>query len=114
MMPEATRAYIILSQAWYGPANLERRPDLVDEISFGLMYPDGSVEYMTRVEWVPLFREQAGARLCVFADEFEAFTGMADVFESLGARIRKVMTPPEFIDLLHRQGFEDWTPRERT
>lgn len=116
------KQYIILSEAWYGEANLrpQLRPDMkpylrkVDNVEFGFYAPDGGTSGEMGVNWYQL-ESDGSPVLCleVFNDAWRALAQFKDVIDALAEVDGQDITPQQFCAILDRCGFVDATPRER-
>lgn len=109
------KEFIILSEAWYGPANFATMKDVTDQISFGvyLRNPDDGCIAEAVFEWHILGRDTA-CQLQMFDDSWALFESCPDLFQEL-AKIRgTVFTTTMLVSALLAAGFTDATPRTRS
>lgn len=97
------RTFVHLSRAWYGPANLGRWSEYIDEVCFS----PGRGELMMR--WYQLGKD-AAPRLEVFDDSWIGLWECKDVLEAMAEADSENIDPGEFCQLLLRLGFRDETP----
>lgn len=105
----AVRAFSILSQAWYGAANL-RSADYTDQISIGMYHLEGGTSGEFTVQWIPLLGRPF-AQLQVFDDAWDALHQFQDVLAKMAERDKENITPEEFAELLLSCGVVDQTKR---
>jgi hypothetical protein len=100
-----TRGYHWTSRAWYADAC--RRPDITDEVTFGLYCTDGGTTGEMTMKWVDL-GPYAAAQLCVFNDAWKVLASMTDLIGALG-RLGEHVTAEQFCAVLRNLGFKDLT-----
>lgn len=125
-MGKPIRGFTILSEAWYGKANLAApsRPRLVDQVMFGVYYraADGSSEgcdYECAMRWIDLSNghQRPTPEFNAFSDSWAVFADEPTVFaflaQSADPKQGKTFTVRDFCDLLESVGFVDLTDRKQ-
>lgn len=104
------RAFIMLSEAWYGEAN--RRDDIVEEITIGFYHPfdEGTYGEFT-VEWIKL-SGSVHSRMKMFDEFWHLLPLFKDFLEMLSLNGPYSISPTLFAQKLRGLGFVDDTPRE--
>jgi len=114
-----TLQFIVLSEAWYGPANLNNRTDdLVDDINIGLNYPSGGTAGEFTIRW-----ERIGGKVApkieIWHDAWTIFDEpkIQALFRALATAAQPENFPNPTVDrvkkILDGIGIEDATPRTR-
>lgn len=102
------REFVILSEAWYGPACRTNRPDQPrDEICITTETDGGEVF----LRWYDLELDVQTIRLEVHEDAWAAFADLADVLELLGRYNGRTPRPSAMAEALRQLGLTDATPR---
>ena len=102
----ATRGYYQRSRAWWGEGNQER--DVVDQVTFGLYYPDGGTDGELMVRWLAV-GQSVFPQLTVFHSSWRILAAFADVLAILGKLEDTEVSPKKFCAMLQALGFEDRT-----
>lgn len=108
------RAFIQLSRAWYGPANLEHIPAkarIADEITIGFYYEEGGTTGELTIEWVKLSGRTA-PRLKAFDDSWDALWQCRDLLGKMAEIDDQNITPEAFCKILEGLGIKDRTPEK--
>ncbi len=106
---EPIRGFYHLSEAWYGPANLQHCSS-IDEVNFGMYYPEGGTAGEMSVRWKELGKKSV-PQLQVFDDAWETLASFSDLLPMLAEVNDENITPVQFCEILKRAGFTDLTPR---
>lgn len=106
------RAFIILSQAWYGDTALpaQDRAKGVDEIMMGFYCPDGGTSGEFSIKWAPL-GDRLVPRLKAFDDSWSALANFSDVIEKLAAIDGSNPSVEQVATILKSCGVADKTER---
>ena len=107
--PSPVRGFTHVSRAWYASSWLSTT-NLIDEIVFGLYFPDGGTSGEMTVKW-SMLAGRPTAKLNVFHDAWMALSQMPDLVAALGALPEREsnITPSQFTALLLSLGFTDLT-----
>ena len=105
------RGFTILSEAWYGPANLPARNDVKEQIMIGMYHPEGGTSGEFAIRWIMLSGKLT-PRLEVFNDAWHALWQFADLLERLPDFDSQDAEPSRIIKLLKDLGCKDLTERE--
>ena len=108
MVDEYVHGFVLLSEAWYGPAN--RTKDVSEDICFGLYHREGGCRWEAGIQWGEPTRT---AHVRIYADAFAALTSAPVVAFLQALAESHDPSPVEVRAMLLRCGFEDLTPRKR-
>lgn len=105
------KQFIILSESWYGPANLEQL-DLVEEITISFIPEPEDVEstFQFRVFWKKSDFKSV-AKLEVYQDVFPFLHEFQDII--LALKGTDYLPPGRFVTLLKKHGYQDVTDRQK-
>jgi hypothetical protein len=104
------RGFTVLSQSWYGPANLRGSDEIQDEIMIGMYHPDGGTTGEFGIRWIKLGGKYS-PRLEVFDDSWHALWQFADLLERLPDFDGEDPEPSRIMALLLQLGVKDLTDR---
>lgn len=105
------RGFVHLSRAWYGAANLERKDEVVDSVSFGYYSPDGGTTGEMTVTWQILSGKVVPC-LKVWDDAWDALYRFQDVLKEMRKADDLNIDAEEFCNLLKHCGLVDMTEEE--
>lgn len=115
------KQYVLLSEAWYGDANLrplphpEIKPYLrkVDNVQFGFYSPDGGTSGEMGMNWYVLEGDKSAVPcLECWDDAWHALFQFKDVLMAMAHFDAQDITPKDFCQILDHCGFVDATPRK--
>ena len=78
------------------------------EVYFGMYYKSGGADGEMKVEW-EMLNDAFVPRLCAFDDAWKLLPGFHDVIAEMAKVNDKNITEPEFVQLLEKCGFLDFT-----
>lgn len=106
------RAFVILSQAWYGGSSLPPKYESTghDEITMGFYCPDGGTSGEFTIAWAPL-GDRLVPRLKAFDDSWSALALFSDVVQKLAEIDGTNPSVEQVADILKSCGVVDKTER---
>lgn len=104
------RGFHHLSRSWYGASILADMEGVQDEITFGLMDPNGGTEGEMTMQWVDL-GNRVVPKLTAFYDSWRVLAGFPDLIANLGEADGENISPEHFREMLKECGFTDLTKK---
>ncbi len=107
------RGFHHFSRAWYA-SRISPCDGAVDDIMFGMYYPNGGCDGEIKAAWYPLGRWQPTPHVGIFDDAWHLFVDFHDFFTDLANYKERMITPAFFCELLVKHGFRDLTQTEKS
>jgi hypothetical protein len=104
------RGFHQYSKSWY---NKDKEDKVIEEISFGMMHPDGGTTGEMYMRWYLIDENlPPAAKLESFQDSWDALSTFGDLIQKMAEFDREHPQPEDFVKLLEECGFKDLTETE--